>query len=172
MDIIELAEQAKSEVIITNKQDGFENPEYIITVWAFEQHQLQQFTDLVIKQYNVENPVIVTDNTQTIANMEVKIAELEAKLAMQWRTTMNNIKQALESISKAEETGNLQDLVNALDQCKAALEELESVELHQREWVGLSASDINSLIDEMHRYTDFDFIKLVEAKLRELNTKG
>jgi hypothetical protein len=38
---------------------------------------LQTFADLVIKNYHDENYQVRTDNTQLIANMEAKIAELE-----------------------------------------------------------------------------------------------
>jgi hypothetical protein len=40
---------------------------------------LKLFADLVIKNYHDENYQVRTDNTQLIANMEAKIAELEAK---------------------------------------------------------------------------------------------
>jgi hypothetical protein len=90
MNIIELADKAKAEVITTTEQDGFESPEYVVTVWAFDQHQLQTFADLIIKQHEADNPVIITDNTQTIANMEAKIAELEADIAIkqEWMDAM------------------------------------------------------------------------------------
>jgi hypothetical protein len=38
---------------------------------------LKLFADLIIKNYHDENYQVRTDNTQLIANMEAKIAELE-----------------------------------------------------------------------------------------------
>jgi hypothetical protein len=52
MNVIELADKAKAEVITTTEQDGFESPEYVVTVWAFDQHQLQTFADLIIEHEN------------------------------------------------------------------------------------------------------------------------
>jgi len=75
MNIIELAKQAGFELDDTNDLE----PESILYITV---STLQTFAELIIKQHEADNPVIITDNTKTIANMEARIAELEVKLAI------------------------------------------------------------------------------------------
>ena len=75
MNIIELAKQAGFELDDTNDLE----PESILYITV---STLQTFAELIIKQHEDDNPVIITDNTKTIANMEARIAELEVKLAI------------------------------------------------------------------------------------------
>ena len=83
------------------------------------------------------------------------------------------LKAAIELIQNCDiHTGNLLDIATTLDQCKAALSELdkcygENTPVSEpREWVGLNRLDI----ENMYGGSVFDVIKRVEAKLKQLNT--
>lgn len=114
---------------------------------------------------------------------------------------MSNVQKALKSIELAEETGNLQYLVDALNQCKSALSEIEKCEPYieirtglfahikwlrvndlpdgtllytspqPRDWVGLSKEHKMQCIAECGSVSEYQF-KVIESKLKQLNTKG
>ena len=91
---------------------------------------------------------------------------------------MNNIKQALEkSLTRLQmiDAGQIIFVRDAIDDCKAALTDLDKCE-PQQQWVGLSDAEIVELCP----YIDHDLLeeafyrgaRAVEKKLKQLNTKG
>jgi hypothetical protein len=55
------------------KQAGFENYMGTVGFLCCYYSDLHKFADLIIKQHEADNPVIITDNTQTIANMAARL---------------------------------------------------------------------------------------------------
>ena len=80
---------------LAKRAGGKEGETWCKGYYAFTIEQLQTFADLVIKQHQADNYQVRTDNTQTIANMEAKIAELE-----QERNDLNYI--AMERLHEIE----------------------------------------------------------------------
>lgn len=99
----------------------------------FQAGELFSFATAIVKQYQADNYQIRTDNTQTIANMEAKIAELEDKcvsllsIGKDWHSEYLKCEAKLAIAVEVLEKVNSKELSSRFDCQMVAVEALNKI---------------------------------------------